>query len=619
MKLDVQIEKHSILSNITHFFSKEDAYIQELLQNARRAEASRVEVRIDTQAGTLIVTDDGHGVTDPQSLLTIGKSDWAEAIKEETPAGMGFYSVFKVGSKASIRSKRFLLEMDLGELKQGRQATLTESLPKVNGTTVTVHSSWRKLLDAKELDQHAINAALHRWKRPAHHMPFTTTITIDGTTEVVQAFDPRKKPEGLVLRAERPWGYIDAVLKQSAVYDERFLLISQGVAVNTEKHLGVDRHGLNHPLGIDVHCKPGTVNFRLPDRDGLIDDDKLKAFFKDARSSLVSAAIEASKSATDKERRKHLASLVYALDEQRVLELPEDLQTIEFVSDNGYVETLVRAEVARRMKDGTLVFAEDVDERQLLQFLGQDVLMPFSRHRKLFSRMFPDAKLVTDFHVHVSRDARGETLWRVDKIKLAFGGKESREIKPVKDITVLARPEFGETLKAHDSDKHNKHDHDFIVVHSCEGEVGEPDLEPWHQCYDEDMSYEEADDLWRTGTQNLEIVSTWQGIPRQGVTLSEFSAILYDKLKVRRGSYISLRDADIEPWDDQMTVGKATIVIQHEGQPTRIVKLVPEDDRLRVEGETTEPCDDTEDGDATEEDSEESKEEESEKELVEDQ
>lgn len=588
MKLDVQIEKASLLNNITHFFSKEDAYIQELLQNARRAEASRVEVRIDTKHGTLTVIDDGHGVSDPQSLLTIGKSDWAEAIKEETPAGMGFYSVFKLGSKASIRSKRFLLEIDLGDLKQGKQATLTESLPKVSGTVVTVHSSWRKLLDAKELDQHAINAALRRWKRQAQHMPFTTTITIDSTTEIADAFDPRKKPEGLILRAERLWGHVDAVLKQSAGYDERFVLISQGVSVNAEKHLGVDRHSLSHPLGIDMNCKPGTVNFRLPDRDGLIDDDKLKAFFTDARSSLVLSAIEAATISTDKERRKHLASLVYALDEQRVLELPEDLQTIEFVSDNGYVETLARAEIAKRMRDGRLVFAEDVDERQLLRFLGRDVLMPFSRHRQLFSLMFPDAKLVTDFQAHVSPDVRGETLWRVDKVKLRFGEKESRELKPVKDIAVLARPEFGETLKAHDSDKHNKHDHDFIVVHSCEGEVGEPDLEPWHEYYDEDMSYEEADDLWRTGNQNLEIVSTWQGIPRQGVTLSEFTAILYDKLKVKRGSYISLRDADIEPWDNQMTVAKATVVIQHDGQPTRVVKLVPEDDRLRVEGETTE-------------------------------
>lgn len=608
MKLDVQIEKHSILNNITHFFSKEDAYIQELLQNARRAEASRVEVRIDTKNGTLTVADDGHGVADPQSLLTIGKSDWTEAIKEETPAGMGFYSVFKLGSKASIRSGRFLLEVDLAELKQGRQALLTESLPRIKGTVVTVFSAWPKLLDNNKLCEAAVDGALHKWKRQARYMPFTTTIAIDGKTEVVQAHDPRKTPDNLLVRTQRSWGYIDAMINAHSCHNERFQLISQGVAVDMEKHLGVDRQELGYDLSIVAHCKPGTVNFTLPDRDGLIRDDKLEKFFKDARESIVASAIEAAKGSSDKDRRKHLASLVYALDQERVLDLPEDLQVIQCTASNGYVETLAKADLAQRLKDGSLVFTCRVDETQLLQFLEHEALMSSARHEHLFAKMFPGAKPVTDFHVHVSQDKRGKTLWRADKVALFFAGNEKRELAPVTEVTVLARPEFDETLKACDSDKLKKYDHDFIVVHSCAKEVGEPDLEPWHGYYDEDMSYDEADTLWRTGSQNRDIVSTWQGIPRHGVTLCEFSSILYDKLKVRRGSYLSFREMDMEPWDDQMDVGKTTALIRHEGQATRVVKLVTDGDRLRVESETSEPGDEPADSEEPAENEEESEE-----------
>lgn len=90
----------SILRNILNYFSDNFACIQELLQNARRAEASEVRVEIDTRAGTVTVTDNGHGVFDPQDLINIGKSDWAEGVRAGRPSGKGLFSVFKLGGLA---------------------------------------------------------------------------------------------------------------------------------------------------------------------------------------------------------------------------------------------------------------------------------------------------------------------------------------------------------------------------------------------------------------------------------------------------------------------------------------------------------------------------------------
>ena len=64
----------------------------ELFQNARRAGATRIVVHSGEAMGqpTLTITDDGCGIDDPGSGLTLGQSRWTDAVKvAEDPAGMG--------------------------------------------------------------------------------------------------------------------------------------------------------------------------------------------------------------------------------------------------------------------------------------------------------------------------------------------------------------------------------------------------------------------------------------------------------------------------------------------------------------------------------------------------
>ena len=75
--------------------------LTELLQNARRAGATGVDVNWQRAPGepdgsTIIqisVTDDGNGIADPQSVLSLGESSWDANIAGEDPAGMGFFSL----------------------------------------------------------------------------------------------------------------------------------------------------------------------------------------------------------------------------------------------------------------------------------------------------------------------------------------------------------------------------------------------------------------------------------------------------------------------------------------------------------------------------------------------
>ena len=108
-----------ILSKVDRLFSNRlsDIFI-ELLQNARRAGATTVDVKLEeTTAGTRIVLiDNGDGISDFSVLLNLGDSDWdPETDLKEDPAGMGFFSLLHSGvlvrsrgHEANIRKEGFL-------------------------------------------------------------------------------------------------------------------------------------------------------------------------------------------------------------------------------------------------------------------------------------------------------------------------------------------------------------------------------------------------------------------------------------------------------------------------------------------------------------------------------
>jgi len=64
--------------------------IIEVLQNARRAGATKVEITNHDNAVT--VRDNGDGIADFAGLLDLGGSDWADSFEaSEDPAGVGLF------------------------------------------------------------------------------------------------------------------------------------------------------------------------------------------------------------------------------------------------------------------------------------------------------------------------------------------------------------------------------------------------------------------------------------------------------------------------------------------------------------------------------------------------
>ena len=78
--------------------------LHEVLQNARRSGATRVDIERDHANGRITVRDDGRGIADPRTLLAFGKSGWQPELQEiESPAGMGVFSLARRAPRIQSR------------------------------------------------------------------------------------------------------------------------------------------------------------------------------------------------------------------------------------------------------------------------------------------------------------------------------------------------------------------------------------------------------------------------------------------------------------------------------------------------------------------------------------
>ena len=100
----------SALRRVTRMFAGIGDICTELLQNARRAGATRVSVTLSPSSEdgyfNVTVTDDGTGIRDPAVLLSFGENGWDEdLVHREDAAGMGFLSLARRGCLISSRTR----------------------------------------------------------------------------------------------------------------------------------------------------------------------------------------------------------------------------------------------------------------------------------------------------------------------------------------------------------------------------------------------------------------------------------------------------------------------------------------------------------------------------------
>ena len=167
------------IDRVSRFFNASVAdAAAELIQNARRSGATRLDVATEAaEGGTLVtVTDDGFGIADPAVLLSFGESGWdAATARREDPAGMGVYALSKRGCVIMSRPAtagiapmpgwRVELTPECFLGKQEARIVACEDAPLPSGTAISFHA---------DKSREGIAAA---FAAAARHCPLAVTVS----------------------------------------------------------------------------------------------------------------------------------------------------------------------------------------------------------------------------------------------------------------------------------------------------------------------------------------------------------------------------------------------------------------------------------------------------------
>lgn len=139
MEIRVRINTEGALRNQRYAFTDRFTLISELLQNARRAGATLIEVSHDEESRTLRVRDNGRGLDDFQRLLMLHESGWDEAIcRQDQPFGVGFSKCLYAATRCVVRSNGHEVDFDTAAALAQRPITVRTLAPHAGQESGTV-------------------------------------------------------------------------------------------------------------------------------------------------------------------------------------------------------------------------------------------------------------------------------------------------------------------------------------------------------------------------------------------------------------------------------------------------------------------------------------------------
>lgn len=249
MQIQIRINEEGVLRNQRYAFSDRFTLISELLQNARRAGATQIDVGYDADTKILTVQDDGCGIEDFQKLLSFHESGWdAETQAGEHPFGVGFSKCLYAATRCIVASHRQRVDIDT-------QAALAKAFIEVEtiaepmvGTRVELHG-----VDLPELGS--------RIKVLCQGFP----VIVRFNGEVL----PRPLALANLATMDSPMGAVHLAGTRDGKFTYDKMVFLQGFCVMRPTYiLSAEADKVNV-----VHLDSRQFMARLPDRDKLIDED----------------------------------------------------------------------------------------------------------------------------------------------------------------------------------------------------------------------------------------------------------------------------------------------------------------------------------------------------------
>lgn len=269
MQIQVRINEEGTLRNQRYAFTDRFTLISELLQNARRSGATKIEIRYDATSKVLHVTDDGCGIDDFQKLLSFNESGWdTSTCAEERPFGVGFSKCLYAASRCVVASGSQSVDFDTSAAlaKAPIDVMQIAEADAITGTWVELHG-----VDLPDLAARIETLCLG----------FPVPVLFNG-----KALE-RRFAEAHLATTPNPMGTVHLAGTRDGKHSHHTMVFLQGFCVlNTGGHVFGDVNV--------VHLDSRQFVARLPDRDKLIDEDvhyrRIEAELKDGWRRILEVA-----------------------------------------------------------------------------------------------------------------------------------------------------------------------------------------------------------------------------------------------------------------------------------------------------------------------------------------
>ena len=273
MKIQVCINEEGALRNQRYAFTDKFTLISELMQNARRAGARRIEISYGEASNILRVVDDGCGIQDFQKLLTFNESGWGkDTCQEERPFGIGFSKCLYSASRCIVASRGRTIDFLTGEALD------------------------RKPIEVLDIEPHPYTVVeLHDVQLPGLRARLETMCSGFPVAVWLNGIElPRIHAIGHLPFAPANIGHVYLTGTHDGKHSSDTLVFLQGFCVMRPSHCDADRVNV-------VHLDSKEFVARLPDRDKLIDEDDQRKCIDACLKSLWRQALIEARATTEAE------------------------------------------------------------------------------------------------------------------------------------------------------------------------------------------------------------------------------------------------------------------------------------------------------------------------------
>jgi Histidine kinase-, DNA gyrase B-, and HSP90-like ATPase len=267
------------ISKVHLFFNNSpQTLLSEVLQNCRRAKASKVSITTKAigEYTKVTIEDNGIGIQNPDILLHLWDSDWDQETQGlESPAGLGFFSLCNLPGGVEVKSNGWETHITEDVFKGVGEATINDSEAFKNATGTSL-SFTLKLEEDRTLS--IIRLCLRYYPIPAfvNKKPVEQKGFLDGANYI----------------HECPGGRIGVYLEESLGYED---INFYGVQIphtdlvprnwNRLSYRREDPKKETYSVRVDI-LDNKILDLVLPARDKIVENDKLHALKIECRKAV---------------------------------------------------------------------------------------------------------------------------------------------------------------------------------------------------------------------------------------------------------------------------------------------------------------------------------------------